>query len=307
MAVATPVLLIIFNRPDTTARVWEAIRAVQPPVLLIAADAARHPGEEAQVQAARAITEQVDWPCTLHRRYASTNQGCKWGPYNAISWGFELVEEMIILEDDCLPHPDFFRFCDSMLQQYRYQPRVMHIGGSSFIPFPIDESYYFSKYTHIWGWATWKRAWQNFDISMSAWSKEKNHSVVSIKNNSKKEARFWTSIFEMASSINNNSIWDYQWTFHIWNAKGVCIVPSKNLVSNLGFGEFATHTKHINPIIAYRETFELSPSLIHPRTTQELQVADHWMFQNIYQSPEKNSFIVHLKGLFLKLIRNARP
>lgn len=299
MSVATPVLLILFNRPDTTALVWQAIRAAQPPVLLIAADAARHPGEEAQVQAARAITEEVDWPCTVHRRYASTNQGCKWGVYNAISWGFELAEELIILEDDCLPHPDFFRFCDSMLERYRHEKQIMHIGGSSFVPFQIPESYYFSKYTHIWGWATWRRAWTNYDVNMSDWDNSKPKAFLKAYNPNKKELKFWMSIFNQsaADSIDN---WDYQWTYHIWKSGGTCIVAAKNLVSNIGFGENATHTKNVHPLFSCREQIPLDNSFIHPNSLATLEMADQWMFNHVYHTVPKNIVWKFTKSLIKK-------
>ena len=280
MAVATPVLLIIFNRPDTTARVWEAIRAAQPPVLLIAADAARNPEEDTQVQAARAITEQVDWPCTVHRRYASTNQGCKWGPYNAISWGFELVAAMIILEDDCLPHPDFFRFCDSMLERYRNHPQVMHISGSSFAAPAGTYSYQFSRFTFVWGWCTTRQAWSAMDIAMEQWPQLRQQGWLRRFFTDPHDVQYWQAQFDNVQH-QQASIWDYQWTFSIWQAGGLCIYPAVNLVSNIGFGSGATHTHQEDSWLANRPLQALG-TLVHPSDIRINQQADQWLMRHVY-------------------------
>ena len=280
MAVAAPVLLIIFNRPDTTARVWEAIRAAQPPVLLIAADAARNPEEDTQVQAARAITEQVDWPCTIHRRYASTNQGCKWGPYNAISWGFELVEEMIILEDDCLPHPDFFRFCDSMLERYRQHTQVMHISGSNFAATAGTYSYQFSRFTFVWGWCTTRQAWSAMDIAMEQWPQLRQQGWLRRFFTDPYDVQYRQAQFDNAQH-QQTSIWDYQWTFSIWHAGSLCIYPAVNLVSNIGFGSGATHTHQEGSWLANRPLQALG-ALAHPPDIRINQQADQWLMRHVY-------------------------
>lgn len=163
----TPVLLIIFNRPDTTQKVFEAIREAKPTKLLIAADASRSHkhGEGAKCQQARAITENIDWECEVYRLYSKTNQGCKYGPINAINWAFSLVEEAIILEDDCLPSAAFFQFCDYLLSKFRHDTRIMQIAGTNLLHEWKSQvqDYHFSYSGCIWGWATWKRAWKYYD------------------------------------------------------------------------------------------------------------------------------------------------
>ena len=161
-----PVLLIIFNRPDTTARVFEAIRAARPTELYIAADAPRENRSEDKrlCEEAKKITEKIDWPCEVHRLYQEKNLGCKRGPIASITWFFENVEAGIILEDDCVPHPSFFAFCSELLEKYADDKRIMHVSGNNFQFGKMrgDASYFFSEYTLSWGWATWRRAWQRF-------------------------------------------------------------------------------------------------------------------------------------------------
>ena len=160
------VLFVIFRRPEATARVFEAIRRARPSRLFVAADGPR-PGRQDEAELCRqtrAVVERVDWPCQVVTRFQETNQGIKEGVTGAISWFFSQVDEGIILEDDCLPHPDFFPYCAALLKQYRDDERVFHVGGNNFQPKSrvMAESYYFSRYNHIWGWATWKRAWDRY-------------------------------------------------------------------------------------------------------------------------------------------------
>ena len=160
--ITKPVLFCIFNRPELTARVFESIRARQPHQLFIASDGPRDSNSDdvTKVEAARQIVSRVDWECDVSTRFLSENLGCKHAMSSAISWAFEKTEDLIILEDDCLPHASFFGYCDSLLDRYRNEDSVMMISGNNFQPSRrSDASYYFSRWTHIWGWATWKRAW----------------------------------------------------------------------------------------------------------------------------------------------------
>ena len=171
----TPVAFLIFNRPDTTARVFEAIRQAKPPKLLVVADGPRpdRPDDVEKCKAARAIIDRVDWACEVLTNYSDLNLGCGKRPATGITWVFEQVEEAIIFEDDCLPHPSFFRFCEELLNYYRHDERIMVISGNNF-QFGrnrTDDSYYFSRYNHIWGWASWRRAWEYFDYDLKLWPK----------------------------------------------------------------------------------------------------------------------------------------
>ena len=161
----TPVVLIIFNRPDRTKKVFEAIRQAKPTKLLIIADGPREErtGETELCAQTRSIVEKVDWDCDVIKKYADSNLGIK----NCIGkeglpWAFEIAEEAIILEDDCLPNQTFFRFCQELLKKYRYDERVMTISGSNLlVEWKSDiQDYHFSNHFSCWGWASWRRVWQ---------------------------------------------------------------------------------------------------------------------------------------------------
>jgi len=170
----TPVVLIIFNRPPTTERVFAEIAKARPQKLFVVADGPRpeRSGEAEKCAAARAVIDRVDWECEVLRNYAEVNLGCRQRPPTGISWVFEQVAEAIILKDDCVPHPTFFRFCEELLEKYREDERVMHISGSNFQPGYTRGpfSYYFSRFNPIWGWASWRRAWQHYDLNMKLWA-----------------------------------------------------------------------------------------------------------------------------------------
>ena len=191
----TPVVLLIFNRPDTTERVFETIRQAKPPKLLVVADGPRadKPGEAEKCAAVRAILDRVDWDCQVIQNYADTNLGCRERVSSGLNWVFETVEEAIILEDDCLPHPTFFRFCEELLERYRHDDRIMTISGNNlqFGRPHTEDGYYFSRYTHIWGWASWRRAWRFYDLEMKAWPELRNTNWLAEKMKSERSANYW--------------------------------------------------------------------------------------------------------------------
>ena len=242
----TPVAFLIFNRPDSTRKVFEAIRRAKPKQLLVVADGARddRPGETELCLATRAIIKDVDWDCQVFKNYSEVNLGC--GPRQAtgISWVFDQVEEAIILEDDCLPHPSFFPYCETLLDTYRDDERVMHIAGTNF-QFGRQKwphSYYFSRYAHCWGWASWRRAWQHFDFSMKHWPILRSQDWLTHCLDSHRTAAFWDRAFDGVYRQDKVHIWSYQWMFACWSQHGLSILPSVNLISNIGFHPGATHT-----------------------------------------------------------------
>ncbi len=241
----TPVALLIFNRPDETQRVFDAIRAARPKQLLIVGDTARdHKPDEAELVArTRAICQQVDWDCDVRTQYAEQNMGCRARISSGISWVFDQVEEAVILEDDCLPHASFFRFCQELLARYRHDQRVMVISGDNFqdAVHPSGYSYYFSRYNHVWGWASWRRAWQFFDVEMRAWHTVKARNLLKDILLEQPIADFWAQRFERI--VAGLDTWDYQWQLACWLQNGLTILPSVNLVTNIGFAANATHTK----------------------------------------------------------------
>lgn len=244
--VRAPVAFIIFNRPDTTERVFREIAKARPSKLLVVCDGPRenHEGEDAKVAATRAIIQRVDWNCDVRTHYATANMGCKRRVSSGIDWIFEQVEEAIILEDDCLPHPDFFRYCDELLVRYRTNDSIAQIGGVNF-QFgrnQTPESYYFSRYAHIWGWATWRRSWKHYDLAMRVWPDLRGGNWLRGLFETRREQRYWEKVFE-AVFDNQIDTWDYQWTFSCLLRGALTVLPNRNLISNIGFGDGATHTR----------------------------------------------------------------
>lgn len=242
----TPILLIIFNRPDTTRRVFETIKLQKPKYLFVAADGPRpdKPDDIAKCHAARNEIK-VDWDCELKTLYRSKNRGCGNGPAEAITWFFEYVEMGIILEDDIIPHPSFFSFCNEILKKFEFNDHVAMVSGINLIsPWNADKaSYVFSYMGGIPGWATWRRAWCNFDYSLNGWKTEESKTRIKKLLNNNEAYKHYAKSFDYFSNNNQGDVWDYQWLFSRWNTQGCSIVPCVNLIENIGFGLDATHTK----------------------------------------------------------------
>lgn len=249
----TAVLFLVFNRLDTTKQVFEAIRKAQPPRLYIAADGARanKEGEADKVKAVRDhILSSIDWDCEIKTLFRKENLGCKYAVSGALNWFFENEEMGIILEDDCLPDPSFFRFCQELLERYKDDQRIGMISGDNLQlgHRRNDDSYYFSKYVHIWGWATWRDKWQSsYDAELTKWPAIRDGDWLEDMLGNKKEVSSWMSIFE---KMYNGEIdtWDYQWVFANWVEGRINIMPNVNLISNIGFGADATHTVNSSPL-----------------------------------------------------------
>jgi hypothetical protein len=226
--------------------VMEAIRAARPLRLYVAADGPGDRQDDAERCAtARQIATDVDWPCRLHTLFRDQNLGCGRAVSSAIDWFFESEEEGIILEDDCLPSADFFPFCGELLPRFRSENRVMAICGSCYTKstFNAVESYYVSYYPDIWGWATWRRAWQLYDRDLSRWPKFKQSGGLrSAFDGSPWHETMWSSSFDQTAAGEIDT-WDYQWIYTVIEQGGLACYPTRNLVSNLGWGPEATHTK----------------------------------------------------------------
>ncbi|GCL47360.1 glycosyltransferase family 2 protein [Microcystis aeruginosa] len=296
----TPVAFLIFNRPDTTARVFEAIRQAKPPKLLVVADGPRpdRPDDIEKCKAARAIIEGVDWDCEVLTNYSEVNLGCGKRPATGITWVFEQVEEAIIFEDDCLPHPTFFRFCEELLSYYRHDERIMVISGNNFQfgRSRTDYSYYFSRYNHIWGWASWRRAWKYFDYDLKLWPKiRKENWLTSILEN-RKVVKYWTKNFQRTYE-GDPTVWDYRWTFACWIQNGLTILPNVNLVSNIGFGEDATHTIGSKSRVANLPVKEMNFPLKHPLFLLRHVEADYLTYRNLFDSSFFSRFFRKLSSV----------
>lgn len=274
-----PILFLIFNRPDTTTKVFSAIRSARPKKLYIAADGARpnNPNEQHRCQEAKLATEGVDWDCQVYRLYQDTNLGCGKAVSTAISWFFDHEYSGIILEDDCVPHSDFFPYCAQLLEYYQDHQEIGIISGDHFQPkdFPKPYSYYFSKYANIWGWATWRRTWNKFQLDVNQLDEKAVHSAIRKQFQDKSERNFWLNLFQ---KMKNHEIdtWDYPLQFALWLNQMVCIVPSINLVSNCGFDHRATHTKS-NSSLSNLSTSPILP-LVHPQKMEVNSGADHYFF-----------------------------
>ena len=244
----TPITFLIFNRPKATQRVFEAIQQAKPSKLLVIADGPRphRPDDAENCAASRAVIDRVDWDCELSIKYSDVNLGCQKCVSSGLNWVFNQVEESIILEDDNLPHPTFFDFCDQMLDYYRDDSRVMVINGQN-IQFGRkrnEYSYYFSRYFLSWGWATWKRAWKYYDVEMKLWPLIMEGKCGSLQDIlvSPREVKYWRGIFEAVYRKKLDS-YSIPWFFACWVQNGLSITPNVNLISNIGFGEDATHTR----------------------------------------------------------------
>lgn len=288
-----PVAFIIFNRPDTTQKVFNAIREAKPPKLLVIADGARHhkEGEAELCQQTRAIIEQVDWDCEVLVNYSDVNLGCRKRVSSGLDWVFEQVEEAIILEDDCLPHPTFFRYCQELLEKYRDDERIMMISGDNF-QFGrkrTEYSYYFSRYGHIWGWASWKRAWQKNDDSMKLWQELRDTNWLHNFLENEQATAYWSRIFQ--SVYDGFDTWDYIWLFTLWANNGLTILPNVNLISNIGFGS-GTHTTSQNSPLADMPLESLSFPLSHPPYITRNTDADDFTEKTLFSKAEKQNLPV---------------
>jgi hypothetical protein len=240
----TPVAMVIFNRPDTTEKVFAEVRKAQPPKLLIIADGARsgREGEAERCEEARSIVlNNVDWDCEVLTNFAPQNLGCRGRVSSGLDWVFQTVEEAIILEDDCLPHPTFFQYCQEMLERYRFDERIGVISAANFrIKRETQYSYYFSRIHPITGWASWRRVWQHYDIGMKRFPEVRDNGLLAEMLGDDFSVKYWTKVFQSAYD-GNESTWDYQLTFAVWLQGQLGIIPNANLITNIGFGEGATH------------------------------------------------------------------
>lgn len=298
----TPVLFIVFNRLDTTKMVLEAIREAKPSRIYIASDGPRknRDGEDLIVNSVRNyIFKKIDWKCEIKTLFRNENLGCKFGVSSAIDWFFENEEMGIILEDDCVPEKSFFFFCEELLIKYKDDKRIWHIGGTNPISnLKISNSYYFSKYNRIWGWATWRRAWEYSDSSISIWPDVKKDKIL-YDLLSKEEATYFERIFDNVF-FNKIDTWDYQW-FLMRLLNGMAIIPNSNLVSNIGFNQEATHTANFNNKFSKLPTGKMEFPLKHPTIfIQDIQQDSIWS-KEILKTNRKNIIINTLNYLKSKL------
>jgi len=286
----SPVLFLVFNRPNTTAMVMEAIRAARPPKLYIAADGPRdRPGDEERCDETRRIATAVDWPCTVRTLFRESHLGLRQAVSSALDWFFEQEEEGIMLEDDCVPCASFFFYCSELLNRYRSDSRIMCVGGGDYSMrrYSGAHSYYLSAYIDCWGWATWRRAWSLYDRDMQLWPEFRDRGLLkSWSGGDVKFEKYWSSIFEDAAAGRIDS-WAYRFQFSCWAQGGLTCIPKTNLVSNIGFGPEATHTKAQGNPLANMPTEELEFPLLHPPVICRDARADAYTQQFVFNGEEE--------------------
>lgn len=292
----TPVAFLIFNRPDTTRRVFAEIARAKPKKLLVIADGPRHEAEAEKCQAARAVIDQIDWDCELLTNFSDVNLGCKRRVSSGLDWVFEQCEEAIILEDDCLPHPSFFHFCAELLNRFRDDERVMTISGNSFLGDTkiIGESYYFGRFFQAWGWASWRRAWRLYDSHMRTWPVVRDSPSLLRGLVDESLIDYWRDTFNRVARGEIDT-WDYQWFYSCWIQNALSVMPAVNLITNVGFGSDATHTKDVVHTMANVTNSEISFPLSHPDYVLRNYQADYITFS------KTNPWAVTPPGLYFWL------
>ena len=289
-AFSTPVALFIFNRASTTRKVVDVLRLVQPKVLFVIADGPRKNvfADKELCVAARSVIDEIDWPCEIHRRYLDVNIGCGHSPAKGLDWVFSQVESCIILEDDCAPDSSFFPFCEEMLTRFQDDQRIMMISGNNHLMGQevTSDSYFYSINTQTHGWATWRHAWAKYDFYMSDWPNVSSLDWLANYLGNRKYAEGWLKTFENAyREANTNprcSYWDYQWTYACWKNHALNIIPSSNLVTNLGYGQDATHPTPLDHHLANLPVEPLRFPLKHPIAMTQAYEADVILSTTVY-------------------------
>jgi hypothetical protein len=283
-----PILFVVFNRPDTTKLVFEKIKKIKPSKLFISSDYYREwkLGEKEKCdEVRRIILDNIDWNCQVFTKFNDKNLGCKYAVSSAINWFFENVDSGIILEDDCLPSDSFFEFCKVNLEYYKDDKRIMHIGGTNFQKTNKrgEYTYYFSKFVHVWGWATWKRAWKYYDVEMKNFEEFKKNNCIRNIFDCKKQQKRFLNIFEETYNKRIDT-WDYQWFYTVISQNGLSIIPNKNLVSNIGFNEHATHTKDKMSTFSNMNSYELNEEIKHPQFLLQNKIADEFTYNIMFKN-----------------------
>jgi len=273
----SPVLFLIFNRPALVKATFACIREARPPRLYIAADGPREgrDGEAALCQEAREAATQVDWPCEVRTLFRKRNLGCADAVSSAITWFFRHEAEGVILEDDLSIHPDFFPFCDAMLERYRDEEHIMHVHGNNFqYGLPRGEAgYYFSCFSHCWGWASWARAWEKYDHAMTRMRSVTSKTLPRLFQSQAAIGCFRDVLARVKDGRINS--WAYRWTCSVWEHEGLCVNPNVNMARNIGFGAEGTHTTDSAAVVAHLPAEGLA-EITHPQEIARDAVADEW-------------------------------
>jgi len=286
VVVRHPVVFFIFNRPDLTQLVFDVIRRAAPTTLYVIADGPRHEADAPLCAEARAVVENVDWPCTVHKLFREQNLGCGRSVSSGIDYVFEREEAAIFLEDDTLPSDSFFTYCDELLDRYRNNPRIVHIGAVCYWASSIStrESYYFSRYPHVGAWATWRRAWSYFDFNLTDYESEKTKVILRTNCHNLNERIYWNRHFLLVKSQTLRA-WGYQWVYACWKQNGLAITPTVSLVKNLGFRSDATHTVTAHPLQLSLNNNEIN-EIVHPKKITRNRKLDRKTYRVFFQGAD---------------------
>jgi hypothetical protein len=304
MSLSTPILLLIFNRPDLTRQVFAKIRSAKPRQLLVVADGPRkeREGEAELCDQARAVLAGVDWPCDLRTEFAKSNLGCGKRISSGITWAFSHVDRAIILEDDCLPAESFFPFCEAMLREYSDDPRVMNVAGFCHRRLPdLPQSYFFTKIPCCWGWATWRRAWSLYDFDMAHWESYRESGGWEFFGSN---AAYLKHVFEEGRK-NEIDTWDHQWAFTCLLHHGLSVAPKVPLIQNIGFRADATHTTAGNRF-AMQRSEELAFPLTHPREVAADRRLNNLALREQLEIPPVEAFQRGIASALRRLVQGAR-
>jgi hypothetical protein len=280
-----PISLHIFNRPNTTNQVFEVIRKIKPKQLFITADGPREgkPNDTKDCMATRSIINKIDWECEIYKNYSDVNKGSFRSTSEGITWVFKHVDKAIILEDDCVPHDSFFEYCDDLLKYYEHDTRIALISGNNF---QLEEnktkdSYYFSRYTHIWGWATWRRTWEQVDFSMKDWPEYNKINGLKSSFSNKNEIRFWKDMFQDMYDKKRKLHWDFLLSLSTYMNNTLTVIPNVNLVSNIGYGPDASNCLEKSIFHSLKTKKMLFP-LQHPRFVSRFIIADDFTEEKMF-------------------------
>lgn len=286
MGTPDPLLLIAFNRPDMFEQLVERLRESRPPRIYVAVDGPRpgHPTDEQRVQSTRDLVQRIDWTDDVHTLFQETNLGCGQGVSTAISWFFSTEERGIILEDDILPRESFFGFCSELLDRYEDDDHVLAISGCNFVPpehLSQSGPYRFSRVPHIWGWATWRKVWEQHSLDMSDWRERMPaRKLWEVSGHSIGGVVFWRSIFDLMARDQIDT-WDMQFVFLGMERDMYTATANVNLVDNIGFGDTATHTEVRPAYLRPSEEIELPVRAMPVRIDER---ADAWSRKVVFGS-----------------------
>lgn len=297
--IQTPVIFLIFAREQGTSRVFEEIRKARPPKLFIVADGPRNDEEKKLTDATRAVVEKIDWPCEVKKNYSEKNLGCRMRVWSGLDWAMNQLEHdtdgAIILEDDCVPDPTFFTFCEEMLEHYKRNEQIMHIGGTNFQQDNANfiPKYYFSRIAQIWGWATWKRAWKLYDGTLASWPNLKASGGLRKAFPNRLTYHYWINHFQKLYEGKSDT-WDVAWTYTCFKENGFCIMPQTNLICNIGTAQNAAHKVSR---FSNLPTSPLPLPLVHPTEIIINNDADLFTYKKIYgvKMNVKNSSLALMK------------